>query len=209
MSKSPKKADPTPVSEGEKIQAQVAKDQIAYYRGTYAPLEGEFAQEAGQDHTSRLSAQASSAGMREASSGLQQLALGSAPVDTAAVGGSLAGATAAAATQGRRARDDGRLSALGVGLGITADAGQSLSGASQDQAEAAIDKVREGMAKQQAAASTRAAAMGAVGTLAGAGLTYYGLSAQAEDAGKQSLKMGASKEGYGDKYLSGWKGVKQ
>lgn len=209
MSKSPKKADPTPVSEGELIQAQLAKDQIGYYRGTYAPLEGEYAKEAGQDHTSRLSAQASSAGMREVSGGLQQLALSGAPVDTAAIGSGLSAATDAAEAQGRRARDDGRLSALGVGLGITADAGQSLSSAGQVQSGAAIDKVREGMAKQQAAANTRAATMGAFGTLAGAGLTYYGLSSQAGKEGKQSLKTGASKAGYDDKYLSGWKGVKQ
>lgn len=207
MSKSPKKADPTPVSEGEKIQAQVAKDQIAYYRGTYAPLEGEYADEAGADYTSRLSAQASSAAMREASGGVQQLALSSAPVDTSALGSSLSAATDAAGAQGRRARDNGRLSALGAGLGITADAGQSLSSASQLQSSAAIDKVRTEMTKQQAAASTGAATMGAVGTLAGAGLTYYGLSSQAGQAGKQSMRVGATQDGYSSKYMSGWKGV--
>lgn len=207
MSKSAKKPDPVAVSEGEKIQAQVAKDQIGYYRGTYAPLEGEYADEAGADHTARLSAQARSAGMREASGGLQQLALSGAPVDTAALGSSLSAATDAAGVQGRRARDDGRLSALGVGLGITADAGQSLSSASQVQSGAAIDKVRAEMTKQQASASTRAATMGAVGTLAGAGLTYYGMSSQAGQAGKQSMKTGATQDGYSSKYMSGWKGT--
>ena len=207
MSKSAKKPDPVPVSEGEKIQAQVAKDQIGYYRGTYAPLEGEYAAEAGADHTSQLSAQASSAGMREVSGGLQQLALSGAPVDSAALGSSLAASTQAAGAQGRRSRDDGRLSALGVGLGITADAGQSLSSASQMQSTAAADKVRTEMAKQQASASTRAATMGAVGTLAGAGLTYYGMSAQTGNAAKESLRLGGTREGYSSKYMSGWKGI--
>lgn len=205
MSKSPKKDDPTPVSEGEKIQAQVAKDQIGYYRGTYAPLEGQYAAEAGRDYTSRLSAQAGSAGMREATPGLQQLALSSAPVDTAALGSSLSAATDAAAAQGRQVRDKGRLNALSVGLGVTADAGQSLSSASQTQTGAAIDSVREQMAKQQAAASVRAATVGAAASAAGSVATYGALSNAGDSAGTKSLKTGATQDGYSSKYLSGWK----
>lgn len=175
MSDGPDKPDAVEVSQGEKIQAQLAKDQINYYRSTYAPLEGQYAQEAGRDYSSRLSGQAGSAGMREATPGLQQMALSSAPVDTARIGSAIGTARTAAAAQGRRTRDDGRLSALGVGLGVTADAGASLTSAGRGQTNSTIDAVSTEMAKQQARSSTQAAIGGAVGTLAGAGLTYYGL----------------------------------
>lgn len=176
MSSSPDKPKAVAVSQGEKTQAALAKDQINYYRSTYAPLEAQYAEEAGRDFSARLAAQAGSTGMREATPGLKQMALNTAPVDTAAIGGALASARNSAAAQGRRSRDDGRLSALGVGLGITADAGTSLSTAARNQTNAAIDAVSEQMAVQQAKSSKGAAIGGAVGTLAGAGLTYYGLN---------------------------------
>ncbi|KII34849.1 hypothetical protein NL64_06185 [Pseudomonas fluorescens] len=176
MSSEPDKPDAVEVSEGEKIQTALAKDQINYYRSTYAPLEGQFADEAGRDYSSRLSAQAGSAGMREATPGLQRMALSSAPVDTAAIGGAVASARNDATAKAVRTRDDGRLSALGVGLGVTADAGTSLSTAARSQTSAAIDTVRTQMTKQEAELSNQAAYAGAAGTLAGAGLTYYGMS---------------------------------
>lgn len=175
MSSSPDKPKAVAVSQGEKTQAALAKDQINYYRSTYAPLEAQYAEEAGRDHSARLAAQASSAGMREATSGLQQLALSNAPVDTAAIGGAVSAARNSAAAEGRRTRDDGRLSALGVGLGVTADAGTALSTAGRSQTNAAIDSVAAQVASQQAKSSKQAALGGAVGTLAGAGMTYYGM----------------------------------
>lgn len=204
MSSEPDKPDDVAVSEGEKTQAALAKDQINYYRSTYAPLEGQYADEASRDYSSRLSAQAGSAGMREATSGLRTLALSNAPVNTAEIGGAVAGARAAAGAEGRRSRDDGRLSALGVGLGVTADAGQSLSTAGRSQTNTTIDAVRTEMAAQEAKSSKQAALGGALGTVAGAGLTYYGLKAQGVTAGEKSLTAGSKKSGYSGATLSAW-----
>lgn len=175
MSSKPDKPDAVAVSEGEKTQAALAQDQINYYRATYAPLEGKYADEASRDYSSRLSAQAGSAGMREATTGLQKMALSGAPVDTAAIGSAVAASRNSATSKGLRSRDDGRLSALGVGLGVTADAGAGLSTAARSQTNSAIDAVRTEMVAQEAKASRQAALGGAAGTIAGAGLTYYGL----------------------------------
>lgn len=205
MSSSPDKPKATAVSEGEKTQAALARQQIDYYNSTYAPLEGEYAQEAGRDYSSRMSAQAGSAGMREATSGLQQMALSNAPVDTASIGGAIASGQNSAAVAARRTRDDGRLSALGVGLGVTADAGTALSAAARSQTNAAISDVTAELAKQQAKSSTQAAIGGAVGTLAGAGATYYGLqNATSRNAGALSEAAGAKQSGYTGGLYSSW-----
>lgn len=170
------KPEQVKASEGEKIQAQLARDQINYYRGTYAPLEQQFLSEAGQDHSARLAGQNGSAAMRESTDTLRQAALSTAPVDTAALGTAITSGRVAGLAQGRRERDDGRLEGLGVGLGITADATKSLSQAGQIQTESAIDRTREQLAKMQAKNDLTAAKWGAVGTLAGAGVSYYGLN---------------------------------
>lgn len=167
-----KKPDPVPVSQGEKIQAQLAKDQIGYYRSTYAPLEKTFGGEAGRDYSDRLSAQVGSGGMREMTGGLQSLATGTAPVDTSAIASSVTDGRVDALSQGRRARDDGRLAAAGVGLGITGDAGTMLTDAGRVQTNSAIESVRAKMDAQAAKNSVKQAGMAAIGTLAGAYGSY-------------------------------------
>lgn len=170
------KPQATPVSEGEKIQARLARDQIDYYKGTYQPLEQRFLSEAQQDYSPRLSAQAGSGAMRSATETLRQAAIGGGVTNTAALGAAIAEGRLAGAAQGRRERDDMRLDAINVGLGITADANRSLAQAGQLQTSSAIDRANEELVKMQAKQNTKNALVAAAGTLAGAGATYYGLN---------------------------------
>ncbi len=167
-----KKPDPVPVSEGEKIQASLAKQQIDYYRATYAPLERRMADEANQDFSSRFSAQAGTAGMRQMTDDLKTMALSSAPVDSADLSAGISDARVEAFAQGRRERDDARLDALGVGLGMTAAASRSLTDAGRIQTNAAIEAVQAKMAKQQAKGSVKQAAVGALAAIGSA----YGMN---------------------------------
>lgn len=204
------KPKPVPVSQGEKIQAQLAKDQIAYYRSTYAPLEKEFRDTVDQDPTARLQAQSGSASARETTQTLRDAALVGGPVNTAELGEARALSRVGAMAQGTRELADGRLDALGVGLGITADASKSLSQAGQIQTDAAIDRTRLALAKQQAKNTERGALAGAVGSLAGAYIGYKMPAWQANRddaaAAAKSASLGGSQAGYSDQYLKGWKG---
>ena len=166
------KPEPVPVSKGEKIQTQLAKDQIAYYRGTYAPLEKDFIYTVDQDPTARLQAQSSSASARETTQTLRDAALVGGPVNTAELGEARTLSRVGAMAQGARELADGRLDALGVGLGITADASKSLSQAGQIQTDAAINRTQLALAKQQAKNAERAALAGAAGSLGGAYIGY-------------------------------------
>lgn len=176
------KPKPVPVSAGEKIQTQLARDQIAYYRGTYAPLEKDFRDTVDQDPTARLQAQSGSASARETTQTLRDAALVGGPVNTAELGEARALSRVGAMAQGTRELADGRLDALGVGLGITADASKSLSQAGQIQTDAAIDRTRLALAKQQAKNAERAALAGAVGSLGGAYIGYKMPAWQAKQA---------------------------
>lgn len=166
------KPEPVPVSKGEKIQTQLAKDQIAYYRSTYAPLEKEFRDTVDQDPTARLQAQSGSASAREMTQTLRDAALVGGPVNTAELGEARALGRVGAMAQGTRELADGRLDALGIGLGMTADASKSLSQAGQIQTDAAIGRTQLALAKQQAKNAERAALAGAGGSLAGAYIGY-------------------------------------
>lgn len=169
---SAKKPKPTPVSEGEKISAQLARDQIGYYRSNFAPLEGQFRDEAGRDHSARFSAQNAAAANRTLTGGLAAVASTGSMMDTGDTADAVTGARVAGMAQGRRERDDGRLDALGIGLGITADATKSLSEAGRLQTSAAIDRSREEVTKMQAKADVRSAALGGVAAIG----TAYGTS---------------------------------
>ena len=193
MSGGSKKPDPVPVSNGEKIQAQLAKDQIAYYRSTYAPLEKEFRDTVDQDPTARLRAQSGSASAREATQTLRDAAMVGGPVNTAELGEARALSRVGAMAQGTRELADGRLDALGVGLGITADASKSLTQAGQIQTDAAIDRTRLALAKQEAKNTERAALLGAAGSLAGA---YIGYKAAGSQAGPKGMTMEQAAEAY-------------
>ena len=193
MSGGSKKPDPVPVSKGEKIQAQLAKDQIAYYRSTYAPLEKEFRDTVDQDPTARLRAQSGSASAREATQTLRDAAMVGGPVNTAELGEARALSRVGAMAQGTRELADGRLDALGVGLGITADASKSLTQAGQIQTDAAIDRTRLALAKQEAKNTERAALLGAAGSLAGA---YIGYKAAGSQAGPKGMTMEQAAEAY-------------
>lgn len=184
MSSGGKKADEIKATEGEKIQAGLAKDQIAYYRGTYAPLEQRALSEANQDPSARFSGQVGSAGLRASTETLQNAALNGGVTDTAALGGAIAGGRTEANAAGRRERDDSRLDVLKMGLGLTADAHKSLSAAGQMQTGAAIDRAEQELVKIQSKQDVKNAKVAAVGTVAGAAGSYYGLKAMGD---KQAL----------------------
>lgn len=159
-------------SASEKQQAQLARDQISYYRGTFAPLEKQFAETVDQDPSARLQGQNASASAREMTETLRGAAMTGAPVNTAEIAEAKTLGRVGGMAQGTRELADGRLEALGVGLGITADASKSLSQAGQLQTDAAIDKTRLALAKQQAKNDERGALAGAVGSLGGMYLGY-------------------------------------
>lgn len=201
------KPKPVAVSEGEKIQTGLAKDQISYYRNTYAPLEAQFRDEAGRDYSSRFAGQNAAASVRELTPALADAAASGAMVDTGSLGSAVAGGRVAGMAQGRRERDDGRLEALGIGLGVTADASKSLSQAGQIQTSAAIDRTRDEVVKMQAKTDVRNAALGAAAAVGGTyGMKHYLGAMEAKQAAARSSKTGASKEGYSSAYLSGWTG---
>ena len=162
-------------SAGEKAQAQLAQDQINYYRSTYAPLEKRMVDEANQDYSDRLSGQAGTAAMRASTQGLQAAGMSTAPVDTAALSGAVTQSRAAGLQQGQQDLNSRRLDALGVGLGMTADATRSLSQAAGEQTSAAIQRSRDAMLSAQAKTDEKNALLGAAGSLAGAAGTYYGM----------------------------------
>lgn len=165
------KPEKVKVSAGEKIQAGLAKDQIDYYRATYAPLEADFLRTAGQDPSAKLAGQNAVGATRALTPALAEAALSTAPVDTAALGGAVTSGRVSGMAEGRRQRDDGRLEGLGVGLGVTADASKSLSQAASIQTSSAIDHANEVIAKQNAKNSEKEAL---VGGLASAGGMYLG-----------------------------------
>lgn len=207
MSGGSSKPKATPVSQGEKISAQLAKDQIAYYRSTFAPLESEFRDVASRDYSDRFAGQAGTASMREVTPALAGAAANPHMMDTGDIAEGISMGRVGGMAQGRAERDAGRLEALGVGLGITADATASLADAGRVQTNAAIDLTREKLAKQQAKQEVRNAALGAIAAVGGAyGTKSFLTNRQNALAAENSLKMGASPEGYSSAYLSGWQG---
>lgn len=183
----------TPVSEGEKIQAKLAKDQYDYYRSTYAPLAQRMVSEASQDFSGRLAGQAGSAGMREATQTLRGAAMTGASMDTSRLAGAITQARVGGQQQGLAERDQARLDALGVGLGATADATKSLSQAGAIQTDAAIQSVRDKMAEQEAKNQERNAL---IGGLASVGATYGMNKYLQSKGGPQAMTMAEA----GDKY---------
>lgn len=207
MSGGSKKPKDTPVSEGEKVSAQLAKDQIGYYRSTFAPLESEFRDVASRDYSARLSGQAGTAAMREITPAVAGAAASPYMMNTGDIAEGVTMGRVGGLAQGRAERDAGRLEALNVGLGLTADATASLADAGRIQTNAAIDLTREKLVKQQAKTDMRNAALGAVAAVGGAyGTKRFLTSRQSAQAAEQSMKLGASPEGYGSAYLSGWTG---
>ncbi|MFV1943485.1 hypothetical protein VPH49_21975 [Pseudomonas luteola] len=201
------KSQKVKVSEGEKIQAQLAKDQYAEYQNTYVPLEGEYLSEATKDHSARLSAQAGTASMRTSAAGLQNAATSSGPVDTGAISSALTNALMNGYRTGKTQQFEGGINSMKQGLGATADASQSLTSASQDQLQVATSDAQAAAQVANAKAQTKAAAIGALGSIGGAyGINKYMQGAQAKTAADTSMKLGASQAGYGPEYLSGWKG---
>lgn len=180
---SPSKPKPVQASEGEKAQAQLAKDQIAYYRSTYAPLESQFRDEMGQDFSDRFSGRNATASSREATQTLRDAGMMGATMDVGGIAEATTAGRVAGWAQGRRERDDGRLDSLKVGLGVTADASKSLSESGRIQTNAAIDRSREEIAKAQAKMDMQGAVLGAAATLGGAYGTnkYMGKKAAMQD----------------------------
>lgn len=187
-------------SKGEKEQAKLAREQINYYRGTFAPLEQQFATLADQDPSARLVGQNGSASAREMTNTLRQAALGNAPVDTAGIAEGKTLGRVGAMAQGTRELADNRLDALGVGLGITADSSRSLSTAASAQTDSAIRQTQLSLAKQQAKNDERAALMGAVGSLGGmyAGYKLPGMMAS------KGATLGSTQAGYTGADFNNW-----
>lgn len=206
------KPAPVAVSQGERIQTRLARNQIDYYRGTYQPLEREFLSDANQDHSAKFAGQNAMAATRETTDVLRQAAQGTAPVDTAGIGGAIAGGRVAGMAQGTREKADMQLDGVNLGLGATADASRSLSQAGQSQTSAAIDATRLELMKQQAKNDQRAAVLGAIGQVGG---TYVGYKApewkaasqakaDAAAALKKSLTAGSTQAGYTDADYKKW-----
>lgn len=154
-------------SEAEKQQASLARDQIDYYRGTFAPLEGRFAELSDQDPSSRLQGQNGAASSREMTGTLQQAALNGGVVNTAEIAEGQTLGRVGGMIQGARELGDNRLEALGVGLGISADATRSLSTAASAQTDEAVRQTQLSMATQKAKNDERNALFGAAGSLGG------------------------------------------
>lgn len=203
----PDKPKEVQASEGEKMQAQLAKDQINYYRATYAPLEKQYADEAGRDYSARLSGQAGTAGMRGMTQALQVAGAAGSPMDTAALSGGTTLGRVAGMAEGQRLSADGKLNALKVGLGATADATRSLTEASRLQTSSLIEAEQLRMEEAKNKAAGRAMTMAALGQAGGMAAGYYGAGKLASmQAAKQSMTTGASRQGYSSAYLSGWSG---
>lgn len=194
-------------SEGEKQQAELARKQIGYYRDTFAPLEKRFADMADRDPSARLEGQNATASAREATETLRGAAIAGGVTSTAGIAEAKTMGRVGGMAQGVRELADGRLDALGVGLGITADSTKSLSQAGQIQTDAAIGQTRLALAKQQAKNDERNALVGAVASLGGMYGGYkIGQKMEASAAHKQSVSLGSSKAGYSSGYLRGWGG---
>lgn len=205
MSSGGSKPKEVQASEGEKMQAQVAREQINYYRGTYAPLEQQYAEEAGRDYSPRLSGQAGTAGARSMTDTLQVAAAAGSPLDTAALSSGTSLGRVAGMAEGQRLSADGKLNALKVGLGATADATRSLTEASRLQNSSLIEAQQLKMEEAQTKAAGRAMTLAAIGQAGGMAAGYYGANKLANmQATKQSLKMGASQQGYTGAEFKNW-----
>lgn len=187
------KPEATPVSEGEKIQAKLAKDQYDYYSSTYAPLAKRMVNEANQDFSGRFAGQAGSAGMREATGTLRDVAMTGNTMDTTGLAGAITQARVGGQQQGMAERDQARLDALGVGLGATADATKSLSQAGAIQTDAAIQSVQLKMQEQDAKNQERNAL---IGGLASVGATYGANKFMQMKGGPQAMSMAEAGEKY-------------
>lgn len=169
MSGGSSSAKKTPVTDGEKIQTELARDQHQYYSSTYAPLENQFRDEVTRDYSSRLAGQNATASMREMTPTLANVAMSGSTADSGVLGDAVTGGRVAGLAQGARELADGRLESIGLGMGITADANRSLSEAGRIQTNAAIDRTREQIADAEAKSGLRNAVLGGV---AAVGATY-------------------------------------
>lgn len=207
MSSGGSKPDEVKASEGEKAQAQLARDQINYYKSTYAPLEQAYADEAGRDYSARLSGQAGTSGAREMTETLQVAGAAGAPLNTAALSSGVTSGRVAGLAEGQRLSADGNLNALKVGLGATADATRSLTETSRLQTSSLIEAQQNKLEESKVKSAGRAMTLAAIGQVGGMAAGYYGAGALANRAAAQnSLTMGASQQGYSGAYLSGWTG---
>lgn len=190
-----KKPKPTPVSKGEKIQTQLARDQHAHYMQNFAPLESQFRDEATRDYSARFAGQSANAAMRNLTPSMAAIGQTGAMVDTGELAGSVTAGRVAGLAEGRRQRDDGSLESMNIGLGITADANKSLSDAGRLQTNAAIDRTQEQVSKMQAKAEVRNAAIGAVAAVGGAyGMNKYMGSTAAKAATQDKANLTATKQ---------------
>lgn len=192
-------------SEGEKMQAQVAQERIAHYRGTYAPLEAQYAKEAGRDYSDRLAGQAGTAGARSMTDTLQVAAATGSPLDTASLSSGITSGRIAGLAEGKRLSADGNLNAVKVGLGASADATRSLADASRMQTDSLIQANQLKREEAETKAAGRAMTLAAIGQAGGMAAGYYGAGKlEAYQAGKRSMTLGSTQAGYNGGEFKNW-----
>lgn len=164
-SSKPKDTGPT---KAERVQSQLAKEQINHYRDVYHPLEDKYASEARRDYSTRIGGQAGAAAMRGGTEVLQGAALSRGPVESASMGTSVAAARMGGEYAARDMSREGSFSALNVGLGATGATVDSLSSASRSQTQEAISAAQNSAMVKEARAGMRNALLGGAAAVGGA-----------------------------------------
>lgn len=177
-SSKPKDTGPT---KAERVQSQLAKEQIDHYRDVYHPLEDKYASEARRDYSTRMGGQAGAAAMRGGTEVLQGAALSRGPVESASMGTSVAAARMGGEYAARDMSREGSFSALNVGLGATGATVDSLSSASRSQAQEAIGAAQNSAMVKEARNGVRNALIGGAAAVGG---TYAGKKYAEHQAGK-------------------------
>lgn len=144
------------------------------FNARYAPIQEEFAQEAGRDYSDRMAGQGRVGAARAMSLSAPDVALGNAQLN--------AGGLTAAGMQGKAAAHGMQVERLGVA--------NALHNGQKAQTTASLTSLAQGQAninnaKHQGKQLVRGAQMSALGTLAGAGATYAGLEYATNKKAKQ------------------------
>ena len=177
-SSKPKDTGPT---KAERVQSQLAKEQINHYRDVYYPLEDKYASEARRDYSTRMSGQAGAAAMRGGTEVLQGAALSRGPVESASMGTSVAAARMGGEYAARDMSREGSFSALNVGLGATGATVDSLSSASRSQTQEAISAAQNSAMVKEARNGVGNALIGAAASIGG---VYAGNKYASHQVGK-------------------------
>lgn len=171
MSKGGDEPEKPKMSAQEKTKIAASKAEWDHYKSQYRPIEGDYLEAAGQDHSARTEAQGNAQVMREGTSNLQLAALGG---GTSSAAGGVAGALTESGVRGaaaeRQERDARMGGALGIGRDMATDTQRSLSGLARSGAQTAIGEMNNKLKVDSARSAARAQM---IGSLAGAGAAVY------------------------------------